>query len=200
VSCSLHEPLKMTLPAALRLVQIRLRRHRNCLVHFKIARDARRLLEFAILVWTIPAPVVQIHIAIPATGASGRGERPQHSANSLKPGRYGRNCSAATPSRNDHTCRAGRGGLLGWSPHLTGERQLGRALGGGAGRPANGDGLPGIGVIIGLFSGWWTLAIIFGVLYGAAAIAGLFLVLVVGDVQAREDETYRASGWPRSTS
>jgi hypothetical protein len=25
------------------------------------------------------------------------------------------------------------------------------------------------------------------------AIAGLFLVLVVGDVQAREDETYRAS-------
>jgi hypothetical protein len=83
---------------------------------------------------------------------------------------------------------------------LTGERQLGRAFGGGAGRPANGDGLPGIGVIIGLFSGWWTLAIIFGVLYGAAAIAGLFLVLVVGDVQAREDETYRASGWPRSTS
>ena len=44
-------------------------------------------------------------------------------------------------------------------------------------------------MIIGLFSGWWTLAIIFGVLYGAAAIAGLFLVLVVGDVQAREDET-----------
>ena len=43
-------------------------------------------------------------------------------------------------------------------------------------------------MIIGLFSGWWTLAIIFGVLYGAAAIAGLFLVLVVGDVQAREDE------------
>jgi hypothetical protein len=40
------------------------------------------LLEFAILVWTIPAPVVQIHIAIPATGASGRVERLQHSANS----------------------------------------------------------------------------------------------------------------------
>jgi hypothetical protein len=39
-------------------------------------------------------------------------------------------------------------------------------------------------VIIGLFSGWWTLAIIFGVLYGAAAIAGLFLVLVVGDASA----------------
>ena len=55
-------------------------------------------------------------------------------------------------------------------------------------------------MIIGLFSGWWTLAIIFGVLYGAAAVAGLFLVLVVGDVQAREDETYRACGWPRSTS
>ena len=51
-------------------------------------------------------------------------------------------------------------------------------------------------MIIDLFSGWWILAIIFGVLYGAAAIAGLFLVLVVGDVQAREDETYRASGWP----
>ena len=44
-------------------------------------------------------------------------------------------------------------------------------------------------MIIDLFSGWWILAIIFGVLYGAAAIAGLFLVLVVGDVQAREDET-----------
>ena len=38
--------------------------NRVCLVHFKIARDARRLLEFAILVWTIPAPVVQIHLAI----------------------------------------------------------------------------------------------------------------------------------------
>ena len=30
----------------------------TCLVHFKIARDARRLLEFAILVWTIPAQFV----------------------------------------------------------------------------------------------------------------------------------------------
>ena len=55
-----------------------------CLVHLKIARDVPRLLEFAILVWTIPAPVVQIHIAIPATDASGRVERLQHSANSLK--------------------------------------------------------------------------------------------------------------------
>jgi hypothetical protein len=36
----------------------------KCLVHLKIARDAPRLLEFAILVWTIPAPVVQIHLAI----------------------------------------------------------------------------------------------------------------------------------------
>ena len=27
------------------------------------------------------------------------------------PGPYGRNCSAPTPSRNDHTCRAGRGGF-----------------------------------------------------------------------------------------
>ena len=30
------------------------------------------MLEFAILIWTIPAPVVRIDIAIPATGASGR--------------------------------------------------------------------------------------------------------------------------------
>ena len=58
-----------------------------CLVHLKIARDVPRLLEFAILVWTIPAPVVQIHIAIPATDASGRVERLHHSANSLKRGR-----------------------------------------------------------------------------------------------------------------
>ena len=65
------------------------RRSLHCLVHFKIARDARRLLEFAILVWTIPAPVVQIHIAIPATGASGRVERLQHSANSLKRAQQG---------------------------------------------------------------------------------------------------------------
>ena len=35
---SLHEPLKITLPAALRLVQIRLRRH-QCLVQLKIARE-----------------------------------------------------------------------------------------------------------------------------------------------------------------
>jgi hypothetical protein len=60
-----------------------------CLVQLKIARDAPRLLEFAIWVWTIPAPVVQIHIAIPATGASGRVARLQHSANSLKRGRTG---------------------------------------------------------------------------------------------------------------
>ena len=38
------------------------------------------MLEFAIWVWTIPAPVVQIHIAIPATGASGAKltEMPRH--------------------------------------------------------------------------------------------------------------------------
>ena len=52
----------------------------DCLVQLKIARDAPRLLELAILVWTIPAPVVQIDIAIPATGASGRVERLQHPA------------------------------------------------------------------------------------------------------------------------
>ena len=55
----------------------------DCLVHLKIARDVPRLLGLAILVWTIPAPVVQIHIAIPATDASGRVERVQHSVNSL---------------------------------------------------------------------------------------------------------------------
>ena len=44
------------------------------------------MLEFAIFVWTIPPPVVQIHIAIPATDASGRVERLHHSANSLKRG------------------------------------------------------------------------------------------------------------------
>ena len=43
------------------------------------------------MVWTIPAPVVQIHIAIPATGASGRVERLQRSANSLKRGRWNSN-------------------------------------------------------------------------------------------------------------
>ena len=64
-----------------------LRNRPICLVHLKIAREVPRLLEFAILVWTIPAPVVQIHIAIPATDASGRVERLHHSANSLKRGR-----------------------------------------------------------------------------------------------------------------
>ena len=53
---------------------------KNCLVQLKIARDAPRLLEFAILVWTIPAPVVQIYIAISAIGASGRVERRQRAA------------------------------------------------------------------------------------------------------------------------
>ena len=69
-----------------RTVQPSPRQDNTCLVHLKIARDAPRLLEFAILVWTIPAPVVQIHIAIPATDASGRVERLHHSANSLKRG------------------------------------------------------------------------------------------------------------------
>ena len=41
-----------------------------CLVRLKIARDAPRLLGLAIYFWTIPAQVVQIHIAISATGAS----------------------------------------------------------------------------------------------------------------------------------
>ena len=43
----------------------------------KIARDAPRLLGFAIYVWTIPAQVVQIYIAISASAASGRVERLQ---------------------------------------------------------------------------------------------------------------------------
>ena len=50
------------------------RRHNHnngpiCLVHLKIARDAPRLLGFAIYVWTIPAQVVQIYIAISASAA-----------------------------------------------------------------------------------------------------------------------------------
>jgi hypothetical protein len=53
VSCSLHEPLKMTLPAALRLVQIRLRRHRNCLVQFKIARDGPRYPPSYVARWDV---------------------------------------------------------------------------------------------------------------------------------------------------
>ena len=57
------------------------RTHSICLVQLKIARDAPRLLGFAILVWTIPVQVVQIHIAISATEASGRVlPRLQHSA------------------------------------------------------------------------------------------------------------------------
>src|SRR5271166_6087514 len=40
-----------------------------CLVPLKIATDVPRLLGFAIQVWTIPAQVVQIDIAISATGA-----------------------------------------------------------------------------------------------------------------------------------
>ena len=59
------------------------RRHNHnngpiCLVQLKIARDAPRLLGFAIYVWTIPAQVVQIYIAISASAASsGRIERLQ---------------------------------------------------------------------------------------------------------------------------
>jgi hypothetical protein len=52
----------------------------HCLVQLKIARNAARLLGFAILIWTIPAPVVRIDIASSATGASGRVERRQHAA------------------------------------------------------------------------------------------------------------------------
>ena len=56
---------------------------KNCLVQLKIARDAP-LLEFAILAWTIPAPVVQVYIAISAIGASGRVERLQRAAQDPK--------------------------------------------------------------------------------------------------------------------
>src|SRR6476661_10315001 len=49
------------------------RRNRpSCLVQAKIARDAHRLLGFAIYVWTIPVEIVQIYIAISvAWGPSG---------------------------------------------------------------------------------------------------------------------------------
>jgi Bacterial fructose-1,6-bisphosphatase, glpX-encoded len=81
-----------------------------CLVQLKIARDAPRLLEFAILVWTIPAPVVQLHIAISATEASGRVERRQHSANSLKRGRTGG--AVRQPRRHAMTTPAGLVGAV----------------------------------------------------------------------------------------
>ena len=42
------------------------------------------MLEFAILAWTIPAPVVQIYIAISSIGASGRVERRQRAAQDPK--------------------------------------------------------------------------------------------------------------------
>jgi len=42
-----------------------------CLVQLKVAYSAGRLQGFAISIWTIPAEIVQIHIAISATGASG---------------------------------------------------------------------------------------------------------------------------------
>ena len=51
-----------------------------CLVQLKIARDDPHLLGFAIYIWTIPAQVVQIYLAISARGASGRVEQLQHSA------------------------------------------------------------------------------------------------------------------------
>ena len=60
--------------------------------------------------WTIPAPVVQIHIAIPATGASGRVERLQHSANSLKRGRTGG--TVRHPRSHAITTRAGLVGAV----------------------------------------------------------------------------------------
>ncbi len=90
--------------------------HFACLVHLKTARDAPRLLEFAILVWTIPAPVVQIHIAIPATGASGRVERLQHPANSRKRGRTGG--TVRQPRLHPMTTPAGLVGAVysGWRP------------------------------------------------------------------------------------
>jgi hypothetical protein len=39
----------------------------SCLVQLKTASDTPRLLGFAIYIWTIPAPFVQIHIAISTT-------------------------------------------------------------------------------------------------------------------------------------
>jgi adenylate cyclase len=43
----------------------------QCLVQLKISRETPRLLGFAILVWTIPVQIVQIHIAISVTWGSG---------------------------------------------------------------------------------------------------------------------------------
>ena len=48
-----------------------------CLVQLKIATDTPRLLGLAIWLWTIPAQVVQIDIAISATEPSGCVERRQ---------------------------------------------------------------------------------------------------------------------------
>ena len=44
----------------------------HCLVQLKIARNAARLLGFAILIWTIPAPFVRIDIASSATDPGSR--------------------------------------------------------------------------------------------------------------------------------
>ena len=70
-----------------------------CLVRLKIAKDAPRLLWLAIYVWTIPAQVVQIHIAISATGASEACRAAAARSASPSSGVYRRNGSARTPSR-----------------------------------------------------------------------------------------------------
>jgi hypothetical protein len=52
----------------------------SCLVQLKVARDAPRLLGFAIYVWTTSGQAVQIEIAISATEASGVSSVGQHAA------------------------------------------------------------------------------------------------------------------------
>ena len=71
----------------------------SCLVRLKIARDAPRLLGLAIYVWTIPAQVVQIHIATSATGASEACRAAAARSASPSSRVYRRNGSARTPSR-----------------------------------------------------------------------------------------------------
>ena len=88
----------------------------KCLVHLKIARDAPRLLGFAIYVWTIPAQVVQIYIAISASAASGRVERlqraePGPSSGVYRPhrssGRMAGACECVAPG-GDHAATGAR--------------------------------------------------------------------------------------------
>jgi hypothetical protein len=58
--------------------------------------DTPRLLGLAMFIWMIPAQIVQINIAISATGVSGHVERLQHAAQTTQTRAYvhERHCSA----------------------------------------------------------------------------------------------------------